>query len=713
MRTQEEMHKEYLQVQSTSTKAFAPVQFISESSIAAAHSLFENVRYWLKSQEQCAGELDEIAKDLDEIRRNVNVAKVVGCSIATAVSAGCLIATIFTGGLAAPLLVASVAGSAGTVTTLIASYIEGLKSSDRFKKQTTILNKAEKVASEMKASLVEMVNEIGRTGVTLEELEEMLTGRNTSDLSADKMVVLYHFFAAVAHHNRSFLEFDCHSQWIIRALADRKMPNPLFKFLEGMNGEIQVPLKNMIYKGLLTTGIIGVTACTFVKKKAKKKASEMVIREVTMKATQTAVKNNVIKQGSKVLTREVTKTAARTAVKISCGIGLAISLVELVDVSLDLAKDKPTEASAQLRDTAKTIRENVREIRSMLDSLRKIIEDLEGKWKKEAEEKKKEAEEQRKKEAEEQRKKEAEEQRKKEAEEQRKKEAEEQRKKEAEEQRKKEAEEQRKKEAEEQRKKEAEEQRKKEVEEKKKKEAKGKRPKTGSCQARWKVLLFSFIIFVVYWIPKSQLMFGNQEGQQSQMVEKGVMDTLSTTKQLNKLSTKQLNKLSTNQLNKLSTNQLNKLSTKQLNKLSTNQGNKTSKTQSCDQPDLELNSQEINEKYQKFLRQHYSRDKKVNICNKLMTERKIIGEKPNKCKVINTFIITDSKNSIKDVCDKGGEDYCEDGKILTKSIKHFQVVICTIKNQNAVYPHCDYRQQESSRYIVIACIKGLPVHYEK
>uniref|UniRef100_A0A3B3RHW0 Ribonuclease A-domain domain-containing protein n=1 Tax=Paramormyrops kingsleyae TaxID=1676925 RepID=A0A3B3RHW0_9TELE len=79
-------------------------------------------------------------------------------------------------------------------------------------------------------------------------------------------------------------------------------------------------------------------------------------------------------------------------------------------------------------------------------------------------------------------------------------------------------------------------------------------------------------------------------------------------------------------------------------------------------------------------------------------------------KLQNTFIIN-SKNSIKYVCDKGGEDYCENGKYFQKSIKHFLVVTCTLKNENA--SHCDYRQQKSSRYIVVACENGFPVHYEK
>uniref|UniRef100_A0A3B3RCM0 Ribonuclease A-domain domain-containing protein n=2 Tax=Paramormyrops kingsleyae TaxID=1676925 RepID=A0A3B3RCM0_9TELE len=683
-------------------------QFTSESSMDAAHKLFEKLLYWLKSQEQCAAELDQIAKDLDEIRSNVNVAKVVGCSIATAASVGGLIATFCTGGLAAPLLVASVAGSAGTVTTLIASYIEELKSSDHFKKKQMILEKAEEATSEMKASLEEMVKEIGRTGVTLEELEEMLMGRNTSNLSVDKLVVLYHFLGALAHRNHSALRFACkqESLWILRAFAESKseMLHPLFNFLESINGEIHVPLQRKT--GIDVKRLIKNICLNAIQRNVRKEGSKMLKFGIIKLSARTTVKNNLIKQGSKALTREVTKTAARTAAKISCGIGLAISLVELVDVSLDLAKNEPTEASTQLRETAKTIGENVWEIRSMLNSFRKIIEDLEMKRKKEAEEK-------------------------------------------------------RKREAEEKRKREAEEKRKREAEEKRKREAEEKRPKTRTCQENAgaamqgrKVLLLSFIILVVCWISKSQLMLGNQETQQSQL-EKEVMDILSTTNQGNKKSKTQdtrkprdqpnlqLNSQIISEIeryqnflrqhhtqdkgniyNKLMNERNQETQQSQLEKevmdilSTTNQGNKKSKTQdtrkSCDQPNLQLNSQiisEIIERYQKFLRQHHARDK-GNICNKLMNERKIINEKQNKCKVINTFIITDSKNSITDVCDKGGEDYCKNGKKFQKSIKRFQVVTCTVKNENAAYPYCDYRQQESSRYIVVACENGLPVHYE-
>ncbi|XP_015687069.2 ribonuclease-like [Protobothrops mucrosquamatus] len=112
--------------------------------------------------------------------------------------------------------------------------------------------------------------------------------------------------------------------------------------------------------------------------------------------------------------------------------------------------------------------------------------------------------------------------------------------------------------------------------------------------------------------------------------------------------------------------------------------------------------------YEDFLTKHYD-NPKSNVgdqyCNKMMQKR---GMTKPKCKEVNSFIHT-TKNNIIDVCGTGG--VAIDDR-LRRSNKQFQVTTCKMKG-SSTKPPCDYRENTSLRYIVIACENGLPVHYEE
>ncbi|XP_032093784.1 ribonuclease-like [Thamnophis elegans] len=112
--------------------------------------------------------------------------------------------------------------------------------------------------------------------------------------------------------------------------------------------------------------------------------------------------------------------------------------------------------------------------------------------------------------------------------------------------------------------------------------------------------------------------------------------------------------------------------------------------------------------YPTFLEHHFD-DPKSNVgdhyCNKMMQRR---GMTKPKCKEVNTFI-HDTKNNIIAVCGDGGEAI--DNR-LQRSKKQFRVTTCKMKG-SSMKPPCDYRENTSPRYIVIACENGLPVHYEE
>ncbi|KAI9518170.1 hypothetical protein NQZ68_039615 [Dissostichus eleginoides] len=114
-----------------------------------------------------------------------------------------------------------------------------------------------------------------------------------------------------------------------------------------------------------------------------------------------------------------------------------------------------------------------------------------------------------------------------------------------------------------------------------------------------------------------------------------------------------------------------------------------------------------NEPYRTFINQHINGGMSVNRCDQVIGERRITDGDSNRCKDTNTFIRANT-DQVRAVCLRAGEPYRER---LTKSLQPFDIVVCTLKNQGARRPHCQYQGRRSTRYIAIRCEGGFPVHY--
>ncbi|XP_054571561.1 angiogenin-like [Eptesicus fuscus] len=114
------------------------------------------------------------------------------------------------------------------------------------------------------------------------------------------------------------------------------------------------------------------------------------------------------------------------------------------------------------------------------------------------------------------------------------------------------------------------------------------------------------------------------------------------------------------------------------------------------------------QRYKIFLNQHYDPTPDGHddrYCEVTMKRRDLTSP----CKDINTFI-HGTKKKIKAVCeDKNGKPYGEHFRI---SKSPFQVTICR-HHGGSNQPPCKYRATAGSRYIVIACEHGLPVHLDR
>lgn len=115
-----------------------------------------------------------------------------------------------------------------------------------------------------------------------------------------------------------------------------------------------------------------------------------------------------------------------------------------------------------------------------------------------------------------------------------------------------------------------------------------------------------------------------------------------------------------------------------------------------------------NPRYTHFLDQHYDRKPRGHndkYCDDTMSERGLTSP----CKDTNTFI-HGTKNKIKAVCeDKNGKPYGANFRI---SKSPFQVTTCKHRG-GSPRPPCYYRATAGSRDIVIACERGLPVHFDE
>ncbi|XP_034546417.1 ribonuclease-like 3 [Notolabrus celidotus] len=116
----------------------------------------------------------------------------------------------------------------------------------------------------------------------------------------------------------------------------------------------------------------------------------------------------------------------------------------------------------------------------------------------------------------------------------------------------------------------------------------------------------------------------------------------------------------------------------------------------------------VNEGYRKFINQHVKGDMSTTRCNSEILSRSISKTNSNECKETNTFIRA-TTNTIKSICERAGEPYGD----LTKSLQPFSIVVCTLRNQGARHPRCEYRGQDRTRRIAIRCEGGLPVHFDR
>uniref|UniRef100_A0A673MFN6 Ribonuclease like 2 n=1 Tax=Sinocyclocheilus rhinocerous TaxID=307959 RepID=A0A673MFN6_9TELE len=115
-------------------------------------------------------------------------------------------------------------------------------------------------------------------------------------------------------------------------------------------------------------------------------------------------------------------------------------------------------------------------------------------------------------------------------------------------------------------------------------------------------------------------------------------------------------------------------------------------------------------RYENFLNQHLGPHVNEHICDTEIRKRHITAPgTANGCKEVNTFIQV-NLNDLKAVCDP--EKGKPQGNNMFMSNTVYHVVTCKLRS-GARHPRCTYRGRKSTRYVVLGCDGGWPVHYDE
>ncbi|XP_041672999.1 uncharacterized protein LOC121529269 isoform X2 [Cheilinus undulatus] len=309
--------------------------------MSTADQLLEQMYSWMKQREECAEKLRKLAKELESIREKSNGFQAIGSSLSV-VGSVCLVgagvATLFTGGLAAPFLgvVGGVYTGVGLSMSLITMFVEHLSSSDTMNQAKSI----EEKCNELTKNIQRLYDQLKQ------ELQQEATFKDADDL---EYRIMSEIMGAMARR----------SGWSV--------PTQTLFMSQGQT-YLSHRRRSIITDPNQMTGIAGVLA--FFSLTANGKGAQFLFakgREQLLK--------KVIKAGL--------KTTFKGGAKVAGGvIGLAFSLPDAVDHWKDLVKgNKETEASKSLRDTADDLEKISRTLKKQLENImqeyRQILKDFE------------------------------------------------------------------------------------------------------------------------------------------------------------------------------------------------------------------------------------------------------------------------------------------------------------------------------------------------
>nr|XP_029134548.1 uncharacterized protein LOC109989308 [Labrus bergylta] len=289
--------------------------------MSTADQLLEQMFSWIEQREQCARKLKKLAQELESLRENWNASKAVGRSVAV-VGAVCFlgagVATLCTGGAAAPLLGLAGGVFSGLGISVITKITKHLSSSDTMKDAKKIESKSNEITTKIQKLFQKLKEERQQAG--------SFTGPDDLDRH-----VMTEILGAMARRS------GMHPHFIMQMLQRPKL------FFNGGPGSIGLNQRAFNPELMVVfAGILSFFTLTAVSKTGLK---------------------TVLKGG---------------AMAVGGAIGIAFELPEAINQWKDLIeKNHVTEASQSLRDTANDLKKISRTLRKQLDKIKKMFKEFE------------------------------------------------------------------------------------------------------------------------------------------------------------------------------------------------------------------------------------------------------------------------------------------------------------------------------------------------
>nr|XP_029134549.1 uncharacterized protein LOC114920590 [Labrus bergylta] len=310
--------------------------------MSTADQLLEQMFSWIEQREQCARKLKKLAQELESLREKCNASEVVGSSVAV-VGAACLlgagVATLFTGGAAAPLLglAGGVFSGVGLGISVITKITEHLLSSDTMKDAKKIESQSNEITKKIQKLFQKLKEERQQAG--------SFTGPDDLDRH-----VMTEILGAMARRS------GMHPHFIMQMLQRPKLffnggPGSIGLNQRAFNPELMVVFAGILSFFTLTAG-----------------GKELKF---------------LFAKGGQQLFKKVSKTGLKTVLKggamaVGGAIGIAFELPEAINQWKDLIeKNHVTEASQSLRDTANDLKKISRTLRKQLDKIKKMFKEFE------------------------------------------------------------------------------------------------------------------------------------------------------------------------------------------------------------------------------------------------------------------------------------------------------------------------------------------------
>ncbi|XP_047436964.1 transcriptional regulatory protein AlgP-like [Mugil cephalus] len=279
-------------------------------------TLVQEIFSWLKLQEESAEKLKNLANEMEERQKAINVTKVVGSSVSVGGAAALTVAgiSVLTGGAAIPFIgaAATVASVAGVATNITSDLVGAAKSSDTMKEADKISEKME----DLKKKIQELVKSLR---------EEWLKKEKQEPGTSPEDYVIREIVKEIARLNKFKMDDDLDNEMFGKNAGDSLMKGSILDFPQLSNfitaitaeiadEELKAATTAAMRAGaVVTMNVIG-RGAEYAIKSAGKEAAEHAVKVTAARAAVKAAAIPATEQAARAAAKQAAEEAAKAAV---------------------------------------------------------------------------------------------------------------------------------------------------------------------------------------------------------------------------------------------------------------------------------------------------------------------------------------------------------------------------------------------------------------